>query len=127
MNMFKICEGCTNQKADPALECTPDDCKKYNQKKPKVMAEMTAEEAKIFIAQELKALSGPEGCCVQTMQRNQTKKNNLRGLAALIEQQAATIEAMKCCGNCKHYVQHCQEGYKSYEQCECWEQVKEGQ
>ena len=56
------------------------------------MAEMTASEARIFILQQLKELSGPEGCCVQTMQRNQTKRNNLRALAALIQQQAQTIE-----------------------------------
>ena len=56
------------------------------------MAEMTAQEAKNFIVKELKELSGTEGCCVQTMQINQDKRNNLRKLASLIEQQAATID-----------------------------------
>ena len=56
------------------------------------MAEMTVAEAKIFIAKELKALSGPEGCCVKTMQRNQEKRNSLRQIATLLGEQAAEIE-----------------------------------
>ena len=59
------------------------------------MADMTASETRIFILQQLKELSGPEGCCVQTMQRNQTKRNNLRALAALIQQQAQTIAELQ--------------------------------
>ena len=80
------------------------------------MAEMTAAEAKIFIVQELKALSGPEGCSVQTMQRNQTKRTNLRGLAALLEQQAAEIGRLKLLcekktiENCKVIKQSFREG-----------------
>ena len=30
MSVFKICDGCSDPKEDPALECTPEDCKKNN-------------------------------------------------------------------------------------------------
>ena len=96
------------------------------------MAEMTVEQEKIFIAQELKALSGPEGCCIQTMQCSQAKRNDLRAIAALIEQQAKIIEALKLCWNCRHIeADRCNKhnrlvDFPMREKCDQW-QVKEAQ
>ena len=43
-------------------------------------------------------------------------------IAALLEE----VRRLRCCGNCKQYIPHCQEGYKPYDKCDEWEAADNG-
>lgn len=87
------------------------------------MAEMTAAEAVALLR--------------TTVADFEIELEQCHEIAALIEQQAATIEALKCCGNCRQqdgnpYFECAYMDVESYNESGCrrcseWEQVKEGQ
>ena len=99
MNVFKICEGCTNQKDDPALECTPNDCKEYSQPTPKEMAEMTVAQAieVLHNNQYQKHIGNGDYDYIHPLTDTEAK-----GIESLIEQQASICEQAVIITKCRN-------------------------
>ena len=78
------------------------------------MAEMTAREAIAVLHnnQYQKHIANGEYDYIHPLTDAECK-----GIESLIQQQAQTIEAMKCCGNCEHFETVCGEG-KCFVDCD---------
>ena len=91
------------------------------------MAEMTAAEAVRIINSAKSYLGQPDDYCSINLTVSEKEQ-----IAAIIEQQAATIEAMKLCWNCKFIEadrcnkHNCLIDYPMRDKCDNW-QLKEGQ